>query len=64
MASQTIRSILKPADCAPALADFQPAMFAGVHPRDRPLIVQNVQIVGKTAKLFQAPTNEPTEARQ
>ncbi len=56
MATQTIHSLLAPGDCALALIDFQPAMFAGVHSHDRTTIVQNVQIVGKAAKLFKVPT--------
>jgi len=56
MATQTIHAMLTPGDCALALIDFQPAMFAGVHSHDRTTIVQNVQIVGKAAKLFKVPT--------
>ena len=56
MAAQTIHGMLKPEECALALIDFQPAMFAGVHSHDRTLIVQNVQVVGKSAKLFKVPT--------
>lgn len=56
MATQTIHSLLAPGDCALALIDFQPAMFSGVHSHDRTTIVQNVQIVGKAAKLFKVPT--------
>src|SRR4030042_1690198 len=56
MATQTIHSLLTPGDCALALIDFQPAMFSGVHSHDRTTIVQNVQVVGKAAKLFKVPT--------
>ena len=56
MATQTIHSMLAPTDCAVALIDFQPAMFAGVHSHDRTTIVQNVQILAKAAKLFRVPT--------
>ncbi len=55
MATQTIHGMLTPGDCALALIDFQPAMFSGVHSHDRTTIVQNVQIVGKAAKLFKVP---------
>ena len=56
MATQTIHSMLAPTDCAVALIDYQPAMFAGVHSHDRTTIVQNVQILAKAAKLFRVPT--------
>lgn len=64
MATQTIHSMLAPNDCALALIDFQPAMFAGVHSHDRTIIVQNVQIVAKAAKLFRVPTILSTVAAQ
>lgn len=56
MAAPTIHGMLRPADCAVALIDFQPAMFSGIHSHDRTTIVQNVQIMGKAAKLFKVPT--------
>jgi nicotinamidase-related amidase len=56
MATQTMHGMLSPKECAVALIDFQPAMFAGVHSHDRTTIVQNVQILAKAAKLFQVPT--------
>jgi nicotinamidase-related amidase len=56
MATQTIHSMLAPTDCAVALIDYQPAMFAGVHSHYRTTIVQNVQILAKAAKLFRVPT--------
>lgn len=56
MAAQTIHGMLTPDNCALALIDFQPAMFAGVHSHDRTTIVQNVQILAKAAKLFKVPT--------
>ncbi|MBI1921581.1 MAG: hydrolase [Geobacter sp.] len=64
MAPQTIHGLLAPRDCAVALIDFQPAMFAGVHSHDRTTIVQNVQIVAKAAKLFRVPTILSTVAAQ
>jgi nicotinamidase-related amidase len=64
MATQTIHGMLAPNDCAMALIDFQPAMFAGVHSHDRMTIVQNVQILGKAARLFRVPTILSTVAAQ
>ena len=64
MASQTIHSMLARTECAVALIDYQPAMFAGVHSHDRTLIVQNVQILAKAAKLFRVPTILSTVAAQ
>src|SRR6266568_4404873 len=56
MATKTNSYMLSPANCALALIDYQPAMFAGVNSHDRTAIVQNVQIIGKAAKLFKVPT--------
>ncbi len=56
MAAPTIHGMLSAEDCAVALIDFQPAMFSGIHSHDRTTIVQNVQIMGKAAKLFKVPT--------
>lgn len=64
MANQTIHGMLAPRDCAVALIDFQPAMFAGVHSHDRTTIVQNVQILAKAARLFRVPTILSTVAAQ
>jgi len=64
MATQTIHGMLAPKDCAVALIDYQPAMFAGVHSHDRTTIVQNVQILAKAAKLFRVPTILSTVAVQ
>lgn len=64
MAPQTIHGMLAPRDCAVALIDFQPAMFAGVHSHDRTTIVQNVQILAKAARLFRVPTILSTVAAQ
>lgn len=56
MEGKTKYGMLTPSDCALALVDFQPAMFSGVHSHDRTTIVQNIQILGKAAKLFKVPT--------
>ncbi|WP_298266790.1 hydrolase [Geobacter sp.] len=64
MATQTIHGMLAPMDCAVALIDFQPAMFAGVHSHDRTTIVQNVQVLAKAARLFRIPTILSTVAAQ
>ena len=64
MANQTIHGMLTPADCAVALIDFQPAMFAGVHSHDRTTVVQNVQVLAKAARLFRVPTILSTVAAQ
>jgi nicotinamidase-related amidase len=64
MTAQAIHSMLARSECAVALIDYQPAMFAGVHSHDRITIVQNVQILAKTAKLFRVPTILSTVAAQ
>lgn len=56
MAAKAFYSMLNPASCAVALIDYQPAMFAGINSHDRTTIVQNVQIIAKTARLFKVPT--------
>ena len=50
-------------DCVLALIDFQPAMFQGVQSHDRKIIVDNVQVLAKAAKLFNVPTILTTVAR-
>jgi len=55
MADPTIHGRVSPADCAPALIDYQPAMLAGVHSYDRTTIVRNLRVVAKAAKLFRVP---------
>lgn len=55
MASQNYHQMLTPDNCAMVLIDFQPAMFQGVESHDRLSIVHNVQVLAKTAKLFQLP---------
>lgn len=59
-----IHGMVTPTDCALAMIDFQPAMFAGVHSHDRTTIVQNAQILAKAAKLFRVPTILSTVAAQ
>ncbi len=61
--SETFHTMLAPGNCAVALIDFQPAMYFGVHSHDRTLIVQNVQALAKSAKLFQLPTILTTVAQ-
>lgn len=56
METRLFHGMLTPEECALALIDFQPAMFAGVHSHDRTTILQNLQIVAKAAKLFNVPT--------
>jgi len=64
MTTQTIHGMLARTNCAVALIDFQPAMFAGVHSHDRTTIVQNVQILAKATKLFRVPMILSTVAAQ
>jgi len=51
------------ANCALALIDFQPAMFQGVQSHDRKVIMDNVQILARAAKLFKVPTILTTVAK-
>ncbi len=55
MATGTYHGMVTPSDCALALIDYQPAMFSGVHSHDRTVIVQNVQVIAKAARLFNVP---------
>lgn len=55
MNTSTVHDLLTPDSCALALIDFQPAMFSGVHSHDRTIIVQNVQVLAKAARLFKVP---------
>src|ERR1700736_2152982 len=43
-------------DAALVLIDFQPQMFMGVESHDRNAIKNNLQIIAKSAKLFNVPT--------
>ncbi len=56
MERNKVHGLLNPSDCALAVIDYQPAMFSGVHSHDRTSIMQNIQILGKSAKLFKVPT--------
>jgi nicotinamidase-related amidase len=64
MASKYLHGMLTPGDCALALVDYQPAMFSGVNSHDRTTIVQNVQIIAKSARLFKVPTILSTVAAE
>jgi len=55
--------LLTPETCALALIDFQPAMYQGVSSHDRLAVMNNVQILAKTAKLFGVPTVISTVAK-
>jgi nicotinamidase-related amidase len=57
------QQMISPADCALALVDFQPAMFQGVQSHDRKVIMDNVQVLAKAAKLFGVPTILSTIAK-
>lgn len=64
MAAKAFYSMLNPASCAVALIDYQPAMFAGINSHDRTGIIQNIQIIAKTARLFKVPTILSTVAAE
>jgi nicotinamidase-related amidase len=49
-------------DAALLLIDFQPQMFMGVESHDRNAIKNNLQIIAKSAKLFNVPTVLSTDA--
>jgi nicotinamidase-related amidase len=55
--------MLTPQNSAIALIDFQPAMYYGVQSHDRIVIMNNVQMLAKAAKLFGIPTVLSTVAR-
>ena len=55
--------LLTPENCAIALIDYQPAMYQGVQSHDRLGTFNNVQILAKTAKLFNVPTVISTVAK-
>jgi nicotinamidase-related amidase len=55
--------LLTPENCAIALIDYQPAMYQGVQSHDRLETFNNVQILAKTAKLFNVPTVISTVAK-
>ncbi|UEX79616.1 hydrolase [Spiribacter halobius] len=54
---------LSPQNCALALIDFQPAMYQGVYSHDRLALMHNVQILAKTARLFDVPVTLSTVAQ-
>ncbi|HIK18564.1 MAG TPA: hydrolase [Leptolyngbyaceae cyanobacterium M33_DOE_097] len=56
-------TMLTPDNCALALIDFQPAMFQGVQSHDRLVVMENVQILAKAAKVFGIPTVLTTVAK-
>ena len=56
--------LLTPENSAIALIDYQPAMYQGVQSHDRLETLNNVQILAKTAKLFNVPTVTSTAATQ
>ena len=55
--------LLTPENCAIALIDYQPAMYQGVQSHDRLETLNNVQVLAKTAKLFNIPTVISTVAK-
>jgi nicotinamidase-related amidase len=55
--------MLTPQNSAIALIDYQPAMYQGVQSHDRIATMNNVQILAKTAKLFNVPTVISTVAK-
>ncbi len=59
----SFQQMISPSTCALALIDFQPAMFQGVQSHDRKVIVDNVQVLARAAKLFGVPTILSTVAR-
>ncbi len=59
----SFQQMISPSNCALALIDFQPAMFQGVQSHDRKIIVDNVQVLARGAKLFKVPTIITTVAK-
>jgi len=59
----SVLEMLTPENSAIALIDFQPAMYQGVQSHDRLVIFNNVQVLAKTAKLFNIPTILTTVAK-
>src|SRR6266446_561684 len=55
--------MLTPQNSAIALIDYQPAMYQGVQSHDRIVVVNNIQILAKAAKLFKIPTVLTTVAK-
>jgi nicotinamidase-related amidase len=48
--------MLTPDNSAIALIDYQPAMYQGVQSHDRLVVLNNIQVLAKAAKLFNIPT--------
>lgn len=59
----TQRKMLNPEDVALTLLDYQPATYFGVQSHDRIAIINNVQILAKSAKLFEIPVVLTTIAK-
>jgi nicotinamidase-related amidase len=55
--------MLTPQNSAIALIDYQPAMYQGVQSHDRLVVLNNVQVLAKAAKLFKIPTVLTTVAK-
>jgi nicotinamidase-related amidase len=55
--------MLTPQNSAIALIDYQPAMYQGVQSHDRLVILNNIQVLAKAAKLFKIPTVLTTVAK-
>ena len=55
--------MLTPQNSAIALIDYQPAMYQGVQSHDRLVVLNNIQILAKAAKLFKIPTVISTVAK-
>lgn len=63
MSTSNAVEMLTPENAALVLIDYQPAMYQGVQSHDRLTIVHNVQVLAKTAKLFQLPVLLSTVAQ-
>ena len=55
--------MLTPDNCALVLVDFQPAMYQGVQSHDRLTIMENVQALARSARVFGLPTVLTTVAK-
>lgn len=58
------QQMISASDCALCLIDYQPAMFQGVQSHDRKVIMDSVQVIARSAKLFGIPTILSTVASQ
>lgn len=54
--------MLPPDESSPALMDYQPWMFAGVHSHDGTNAIENVRLVGETANPINIPIRLSTVA--